>query len=183
MKTTLYEWAIANSKNNIIEEWDYDKNSPLKPENVSYSSGMSVWWKCSKGHTWKSAINNRIRWSGCPYCSNKQVWKGFNDFDSQCKIYNKDKLLKEWIEEKNRKELKLTPDSVLYGSNKYAWWKCSRCGHEWKAKIYTRTGRGDGCPNCRKETATLPREAVSECLLWVRAVWTLPLRWAAVRTT
>ena len=135
----------------LAKEWNYEKNFPLKPEDVSYSSGMSVWWKCGEGHIWKAAINNRIRWSGCPYCSNKKVWKGFNDFNSQCKANNKEKLLKEWVLDKNSNELNITSDSVLYGSDKYAWWKCSRCGYEWKAKIYARTGRGDGCPNCRKE--------------------------------
>jgi uncharacterized Zn-finger protein len=40
----------------------------------------------------------------------------------------------------------LTPRDVTPKSNKMAWWVCNK-GHEWKARISSRTG-GNGCPYC-----------------------------------
>ena len=49
------------------DEWDYEKNNIL-PTEVTFGSGKKVWWKCSKGHSWKSAITNRTQGSGCVFC-------------------------------------------------------------------------------------------------------------------
>lgn len=47
----------------------------------STPSGSSrlAWWKCKKcGNTWRASISNRTRiHSGCPYCANLKVKKGF----------------------------------------------------------------------------------------------------------
>jgi|SRR5579862_232215 len=50
-------------------EWDYEKNN-LGPENYPKGSGEKVWWKCGKGHSWRSVIHNRSRENscGCPIC-------------------------------------------------------------------------------------------------------------------
>lgn len=58
-------------------------------------------------------------------------------------------LSKEWDTAKN-KELGLDPNKLVVGSNKYAFWKCSECGYEWKAQIAKRGIRGQGCPVCAK---------------------------------
>ena len=49
------------------DEWDYEKNDIL-PTEVTFGSGKKVWWKCSKGHSWQSAITNRTQGSGCVFC-------------------------------------------------------------------------------------------------------------------
>ena len=54
-------------------------------------------------------------------------------------------LLREWDYEKNNK-INLYPQNTTSGSNKKAWWKCSKCGHSWQAKILNRKTRG--CPLC-----------------------------------
>jgi len=54
-------------------------------------------------------------------------------------------LMAEWNMEKNN-ELKLFPETLTLGSNKKAWWKCSK-GHEWQALICSRND-GRGCPYC-----------------------------------
>jgi very-short-patch-repair endonuclease len=59
-------------------------------------------------------------------------------------IYNKE-LMSEWDYEKN---IDLDPKILTRGSNKYAWWKCSKCGYEWKAKISNRSLLNRGCPCC-----------------------------------
>jgi predicted nucleic acid-binding Zn-ribbon protein len=75
--------ALANRKKNLIpgktdlrtiapdliEEWDYEKNGDLKPEDFTGGSGIKVWWKCKKyGHSWQAPIYSRVNGSGCPYC-------------------------------------------------------------------------------------------------------------------
>lgn len=51
-------------------------------------------------------------------------------------------LVSEWSE----KNLPLTPDTVIFGSNKIVWWKGS-CGHEWQTSIKARSA-GEQCPIC-----------------------------------
>lgn len=46
----------------------------------------------------------------------------------------------------------LKPTMVMKGSERKVWWKCSKCGYEWEALIYSRTGRRQsGCKECNKK--------------------------------
>ena len=56
-------------------------------------------------------------------------------------------LLLEWNYIKNNK---LKPDYLTSGSNKKVWWTCSKCGHEWLARIADRC-KGTQCPQCRTQ--------------------------------
>jgi hypothetical protein len=120
-------------------EWDYEKNGDLRPEMVSVGSADRVWWKCSKGHSWQSAVYNRSKGVGCPYCSGIQVIVGENDLAS---LYPS--LIEEWDFNKN---IDISPDAILPGSNKHVWWMCKN-NHSWKASIYSRAVKSTGCPYC-----------------------------------
>lgn len=130
-----------------MKEWNYEKNGKLKPEFFTAFSGKKVWWKCSKGHEWEAAINNRRAGHNCPYCSNQRLLPGYNDLET-----THPELAKEWNYEKN---FPLTPQDFITGSNKLVWWKCSK-GHEWKASISNRIKgaslrgeiKGTQCPYC-----------------------------------
>lgn len=57
---------------NIAKEWDYEKNAPLKPEEVHAGSNKKVWWICSVcGKSWQAAINSRVHYNhdGCRSCN------------------------------------------------------------------------------------------------------------------
>lgn len=57
-------------------------------------------------------------------------------------------LVKEWNVEKNGS---IRPELFGINSNNKVWWKCSKCGHEWKTSIIHRGGkRNSGCPECAK---------------------------------
>lgn len=56
-------------------------------------------------------------------------------------------LLDEWNWARNNK-LKLNPASLTLGSNKKAWWKCSKCSYEWQSVISNRATLHRGCPCC-----------------------------------
>jgi len=130
-----------NSKNLLInhnpalaKEWHLIKNGNLTLENISYGSHKKVWWKCIKcGHEWEADV--------------RKVVKGYSVcFKCRSLAYKKPELIKEWHFNKNKN---LTPWNVSYGSNKKVWWKCIKCGHEWKAEINNRFNKS-GCPFCKK---------------------------------
>ena len=55
----------------LLKEWHYEKNNPLKPHELKSGSNKKVWWKCEKGHEWKTSPNKRTGSdkTGCPYCN------------------------------------------------------------------------------------------------------------------
>ena len=55
----------------IAKEWDYTKNE-LPPEEYTPYSNYKVWWRCSKGHSYESAVYSRAAGRGCPKCTNQQ---------------------------------------------------------------------------------------------------------------
>lgn len=49
--------------------WDYEKNHPLRPEHFTYGSNVKVFWKCNRGHSYKTFIYFKgIKKTGCPIC-------------------------------------------------------------------------------------------------------------------
>ncbi len=123
----------------LLAQWDRRANLPLTPETIPYGSTKKVWWQCEKGHRWQVAVNNRTSsHTDCPYCSGRAAWPGETDLASRFP-----ELVREWHPTKN---LPLTPERALPGSEKKVWWRCSY-GHEWRATIHSRTD-GCGCPVC-----------------------------------
>ena len=125
----------------IASQWNYDKNKNISPDMFKPGSNKKVWWICEKGHEWQVSIADRaIGGHKCPICSNQKVLPGYNDLQT-----TNPQLLLEWDYDKN---CDLKPDMFTQGSGKIVWWKCSICGHEWKAAIRER--KRFGCPNWRK---------------------------------
>ena len=124
----------------IASEWDYTKNHPLTPKDVSRAMPRKVWWLCLKGHSYSSTIANRtLSDQGCPYCKNKKVMAGFNDLGTLFPD-----VAAQWDYEKNHP---LLPKDVVGKSGKRVWWRCEK-GHSWKAPIVNRTVKKTGCPYC-----------------------------------
>ena len=131
----------------LIKEWDFDQNTDFKPSEVTYRSSKRAFWTCSVcGYKWNTKIQDRTAGNGCPRCSNIKRAQSHQTTILKKKGGISDPLLlKEWNYEKNGD---LIPQQVTNGSNKYVWWKCSKCGHEWKAKINNRALNRRGCPLC-----------------------------------
>lgn len=70
----LETWCKKNKRENLLSEWDYEKNDIL-PCEVTFGSGKYIWWKCNKNHEWKTQIHNRTEGSktNCPICSRTQT--------------------------------------------------------------------------------------------------------------
>ena len=138
--------SISNSlhalgSEEIIREWHPTKNETLSPKDVTLSSGVKVWWKCSKDndHIWMASVGNRTQLnSGCPFCSGHKVDK------SNCLTTTHPLIAKEWHYLKNGNN---RPEHFNSGSNKTMWWKCPEGDdHIWNSSIKNRI-KVD-CPIC-----------------------------------
>lgn len=135
--------SLAETMPDLAKEWHPTKNGALSPDDISAGRFKTVWWLCPQcGYEWEASPNNRKRGVGCPCCSGRVPKSGLNDLTT---LYPG--LMEEWNFQKN---IGLNPRQLLPGSGKRAWWKCSRCGHEWEAVIASRT-KGHGCPKCAKQ--------------------------------
>ena len=125
----------------ISNEWDYEKNFPLRPESYTKGSKAKVWWLCPKGHSYKSAIGERTRNdkpTGCPYCDGKKASK-----ENSLQVVFPEIAI-EWHPTKNNK---LTPLDVTRASDKKVWWLCPK-GHSYEAVVKNRTNNKSRCPYC-----------------------------------
>ena len=126
----------------LAKQWS--KKNKIKPTEVSIGSHKKVIWRCEKGHEWEAAVKSRtINKTGCPYCSHNKVLAGFNDLAT---------LLPDIAAEWSEKNLPLKPDEVNAKSRENVWWRCSKCGNEWKSVINARV-KGTVCPVCAEREA------------------------------
>lgn len=100
-------------------------------------SGTQVAWRCVRDHRWNSTPKNRaLLGSGCPYCTGKQVLRGFNDLD-----YTHPEISDQLVNQ----DIRYTHS---YGSETVVDWICIK-GHKYRSKIKSRTkGNTKGCPVC-----------------------------------
>ena len=134
------EYCLQTCCPAIAAQWHPERNGDLTPLDVTPGSGKVVWWRCEKGHEWKTSVSNRSRRGhNCPYCADRSKRLG-------SVAEERSDLLEEWNFEKNAK----MPQDYPARSNKKVWWKCSACGHEWQASPDSRFC-GSGCPVCAKK--------------------------------
>jgi len=143
----------------LAKQWS-EKNK-IKPTEVSIGSHKKVIWRCEKRHEWETAVKSRtINKTGCLYCSHNKVVAGFNDLATLLPD-----IATEWLE----KNLPLKPDEVNAKSRKNVWWRCGKCGNEWKSVINARV-KGTVCPVCAErevlagynDLATTDNQLISE---------------------
>lgn len=134
------ENSILDLYPNIASEWNYEKNYPLKPENVFPGSDIKVSWICKKcGFKWEANIYDRCKGNhGCRRCAGFVVWPGHNDLATMRPC-----LIAEWDPIKNTSSC----SEVSYRSDKKAFWICSVCGSSYSARIADRSD-GSSCPYC-----------------------------------
>ena len=138
---------LAVKRPDLAKEWDYVKNSPTRPEDITPQTNYSYWWICPKGHSFSATPNNRYRGkSQCTDCYLEE-----NNLAAK-----NPELAKQWHPTKN---MPLTSDKVTFGSNELVCWLCPVCNHEWQAKINNRNN-GRGCPKCNEGTQTSAPEKI-----------------------
>jgi hypothetical protein len=141
-KAVNEENSLATLRPDLAVEWHPSKNLESTPNDVTVGSERKVWWKCGKGHEWKTAVLHRSRGSGCPYCSGLRVRA------DTCLAVTNPVIAGEWHPARNGG---LTPFGLARHSRKLVWWKC-RKGHEWRDSPAGRAHHV-GCPYCHQKTS------------------------------
>ncbi|WP_409339727.1 zinc-ribbon domain-containing protein [Pseudarthrobacter oxydans] len=130
---------LGTTHPDIAAEWHPTKNGERTPQQVTFGSEDLIYWLCPKGHDYPAPINNRTgpKKCGCPYCSHRKLWPGFNDLATQYPG-----LARDWAPDLNGG---LTASEVLPGSCLRGW----RCpfGHE-KHMMFRNRLRAGGCTAC-----------------------------------
>lgn len=143
--------AYLIDNNELMAEWDWNKNQSLCPDKISYGSHKRAWWICSTcGNEWDAVIKQRVYGTGCPKCGLQRSIE-LRNMPKQGESFQDvfPDLAIEWNRDKN---FPLLPTQVKAHSNKRVWWKCKN-GHEWMTGINQRAN-GTRCPHCVKELRT-----------------------------
>lgn len=125
----------------LMGGWDFEKNAFL-PSEITAGSRRDVWWRCTKGHSWKAEVYFRARGSGCPVCARLIDRHPVVQGESDLAAYSP-RLAAEWDCQRN---VGLTPEQVRPFSTRKVWWVCEK-GHHWQCAIQIRQ-KGTGCPFC-----------------------------------
>lgn len=144
---------LCDTHHQLMIEWNSLKNKNIKFDNISTYSNKKIWWICQKGHEWEEIVANRTkRNSGCPFCSNHRIMKGFNDLETLSP-----RLAKEWDYNKN---VNIDINSIGLYSNKKVWWKCKN-GHTWLTSPNNRM-KGRNCPYCiTNKPISIPEKTIT----------------------
>lgn len=106
---------------------------------LTAGSSVRLRWYCELKHHWETIVRHRaLSKSNCPYCGNKKVWSGFNDFAT-----THPQFLKEI-------DYELTPNlptEVIAGSDKLLSFKCGKGTHSYYLSPKRKT-QGVGCGVC-----------------------------------
>jgi len=130
----------------LLREWDFERNAPLTPVDVTIGSNRKVWWTCPRAddHRWEASVGHR---RGCPYCAGHQL-SSTNRLST---------LRPDLAKELDETRSEIAAHDLSVGSNKRVWWNCladTDPKHEpWRATVGNRTGghkgRGTNCPSCQ----------------------------------
>lgn len=68
-KRVGYGNDLATLSPELAAEWDYEKNAPVKPSEVTTGGAAKFWWLCEQRHSWQTTIHSRRGLgTGCPQC-------------------------------------------------------------------------------------------------------------------
>lgn len=134
--------CLATTHPDIAAQWHASKNGNITPNDITGGHCKKKWWQCSVAvdHQWLTTPKSRTEGRGCPYCAGTKVAR------SNCLSTTHPTIAKEWHPTKNGN---ITPSEVSAGQRKRSWWLCSN-GHEWAARIDSRTVKKSACPVCNE---------------------------------
>ena len=124
--------SLLETNSALVEQWNFERNSDLSPQDVSPNSNKIVWWKCANGHEWQAQISSRNHGSGCPHCANNMKKSHDLFLFETAKLHPNIRI----VEKYQTAKLK-----VLC--------QCLVCGNEWRTKPNNLL-QGQGCPKCAR---------------------------------
>ena len=112
--------TLAEKNPQLAGEWDFKLNliehmkditHPATPEQCTEGSSKNVFWKCSKGHSWRAVVYSRKDGNGCPICKSELK----SSFPEKCIVYYLKKVIN--VEEQYKIGKGLTLDLFLSDYN------------------------------------------------------------------
>lgn len=103
----------------IAQELDEEK-SGVTARRLLFDSPDTVWWKCSKGHSYSASPVDRLLGIGCPYCTHRIIVPGLNDLFTEfprCESV--------WDTQTNT----VDPHTIAAVTNLKVWWRCKKANH------------------------------------------------------
>jgi len=119
----------------LTAQWHPTRNGAATPDHITHGSHRLVWWQCPSGHEWESTPNHR-KGHGCPYCTGRLPTPNRN-----FAVLHPELAAQSHPTRNGDRQ----PHQVTPASSQRVWWQCQRCGHDWQAKVNTRSF-GTGCP-------------------------------------
>ena len=125
----------------LQSQWHPTRNAHLQGKLITPGSSSKVWWTCDQcpdghPHEWQAVVYSRSQGRGCPYCASRAVCL-HNSIATKAP-----EVAAQWSDRNHG-----TPHDYAVFSSKKVWWQCSH-GHEWTARMYSRTCDHSGCPCC-----------------------------------
>jgi glutaredoxin len=136
----------------LLDEWCEDLNGG-PGDDVAGKSMIRVWWRCrsNPAHLWRTRVACRTKnGTGCPYCAGKRPTPERN----LAAVFPD--VAAEWHPTRNAE---LSPTDVLPRSSSRSWWRCA-AGHEWEARVQSRTRDAAGCPHCARARRATARTSM-----------------------
>ena len=138
---------LLSQRPDVALDWDYERNNGVEPQDVTYMSSKTAWWKCHTcGTRWEMKIQQRSLGTMCPSCGKEKVrqrlikpshGKSLSDLRPD--------LVSLWDSDMNGNT---TPSDVAANSNRSFWWKCEN-GHSWSGSPnLMKVGTKCFCPYC-----------------------------------
>ena len=113
------------------EMWDFERNKDVDPTFEPLHSQKKAYFKCAHGHIRHTDLLNFAKSPGCLECKKS--------------VAGKPDLVKFWDFEKNQDD----PWHVYTTEkNKFRFWKCNKCGFEWKQSVFNRGVLKGVCAGC-----------------------------------
>ena len=135
----------------IVNMWDKEKNGNLTPDMFTKGSEKFIWLICTEcGKSYCSKVKDvyKKNTTKCTQCSYYRLKKGKNDFKT---------LYPELAEEYDYEKNSIKFEDLNLGERKHSFfWKCSKCGYQWKASIESRI-RSKYCPKCASSVGAKTR--------------------------
>ena len=131
--------------------WDYEANTGYDLLTVNPRFDDKVMWICGNGHHFEQRIRLFVKKTDCPDCQREKAV-----------VAQYPQLVRQWNFKKNKGiDVNLTPAS----SREEVWWRCKKCGYEWKSQIMTRKASKGLCPCC--ENRTIVAEGITDLFTMV----------------
>lgn len=156
-KVTLREWCIENNRQDLLEQFDFEKTS-FTPDEVSAHSSKTAHWhhfdeESGMVHEWTAIIGSRTKptKTGCPYCAGVRTYSGYNDLATR-----RPDLIPYWDFTQNT----VDPSTIPLGYAAKVFWICPECGDRWESTVANVSARSHPCLQCLKNKRYAARTTV-----------------------